>query len=55
MTYSNKYLSTLPFIKAHGTENDFVVLIDVDDQLDTLGVLTDDLVASLCDLSLIHI
>lgn len=49
MTYSNKYLSTLPFIKAHGTENDFVVLIDVDDQLDPLGVLTDDLVASLCD------
>lgn len=49
MTYSNKYLSTLPFIKAHGTENDFVVLIDVDDHLDTLGVLTDDLVASLCD------
>lgn len=43
------HLSSLPFIKAHGTENDFVVLIDVDDQLETLGVLTDDLVAALCD------
>ena len=43
------HLSTLPFIKAHGTENDFVVLIDVDDQLEELGVLTDDLVAALCD------
>ncbi|WP_273415651.1 diaminopimelate epimerase [Corynebacterium appendicis] len=43
------HLSSLPFIKAHGTENDFVVLIDVDDQLEDLGVLTGDLVASLCD------
>lgn len=43
------HLSSLPFIKAHGTENDFVVLIDVDDQLEALGVLTDDLVAALCD------
>ena len=43
------HLSTLPFIKAHGTENDFVVLIDVDDQLETLGVLDDALVAALCD------
>ncbi|WP_235839532.1 diaminopimelate epimerase [Corynebacterium urinipleomorphum] len=43
------HLSSLPFIKAHGTENDFVVLIDVDDQLESLGVLTDDLVAALCD------
>lgn len=42
-------LSTLPFIKAHGTQNDFVVLIDVDDQLEDLGVLTPGLVAKLCD------
>ena len=43
------HLSSLPFIKAHGTENDFVVLIDVDDQLEDVGVLTDELVAALCD------
>ena len=42
-------LSTLPFIKGHGTQNDFVVLIDVDDQLEDLGVLTPELVAKLCD------
>ena len=42
-------LSTLPFIKAHGTENDFVVVVDVDDQLEDLGVLTSELVAGLCD------
>lgn len=46
---SNENLSSLPFIKAHGTQNDFVVLIDVDDQLEDLGVLTTDLVARLCD------
>lgn len=43
------HLSSLPFIKAHGTENDFVVLIDVDDQLEDVGVLTDETVAALCD------
>ncbi|MCQ4626776.1 diaminopimelate epimerase [Corynebacterium sp. CCUG 65737] len=48
-TQAPENLSTLPFIKAHGTENDFVVLIDVDDQLEQLGILDDDLVASLCD------
>nr|VDG63453.1 Diaminopimelate epimerase [Streptococcus thermophilus] len=48
-TQAPENLSTLPFIKAHGTENDFVVLIDVDDQLEDLGILNDDLVAALCD------
>ncbi len=33
------------FLKGHGTENDFVVLPDVDDELE----LTDDLVRALCD------
>lgn len=42
-------MASLPFIKAHGTQNDFVVLIDVDDQLEGLGVLTPGLVATLCD------
>ena len=37
--------SPLHFIKAHATENDFVVLIDVDDQLE----LTPTQVAWLCD------
>ena len=36
---------TLRFIKAHATENDFVVLIDVDDEHD----VTPGQVASLCD------
>ena len=49
MSNNKDHLSSLPFIKAHGTENDFVVLVDVDDQLEDLGVLTDELVASLCD------
>lgn len=48
-TNNEAHLSILPFIKAHGTENDFVVIIDVDDQLEQLGVLDQDLVASLCD------
>ncbi|MDX6218717.1 MAG: diaminopimelate epimerase, partial [Frankiales bacterium] len=33
------------FLKGHGTENDFVLLPDVDDSLD----LTEDLVRRLCD------
>ena len=35
----------LPFIKAHATENDFVVVVDVDDNLD----LTKEQVARLCN------
>ena len=35
----------MKFLKAHATENDFVVLIDVDDQLD----ITTEQVAFLCD------
>ena len=35
----------MKFLKAHATENDFVVLIDVDDQLD----ITPEQVAFLCD------
>lgn len=35
----------MKFLKAHATENDFVVLIDVDDQLD----VTPEQVAFLCD------
>lgn len=35
----------MKFVKAHATENDFVVLIDVDDQLD----VTPEQVAFLCD------
>ncbi|MGI0540697.1 diaminopimelate epimerase [Corynebacterium aquatimens] len=37
------------FIKAHGTENDFVVLIDVDGELEASGVVTESFVAKLCD------
>lgn len=40
---------SLAFIKAHGTENDFVVVIDTDDALEQRGVFTADLVAALCD------
>ena len=35
----------MKFIKAHATENDFVVLIDVEDTLD----VTPEQVAFLCD------
>ena len=37
--------STLPFVKGHGTENDFVLLPDPDDSV----VLTPELVRALCD------
>ncbi|MYW05849.1 diaminopimelate epimerase [Streptomyces sp. SID3343] len=38
-------MSTLHFFKGHGTENDFVIVADVDGELE----LTADLVAALCD------
>ncbi len=49
MSNNTEHAATLAFIKAHGTENDFVVVIDVDDELEKHGVLTADLVAALCD------
>jgi diaminopimelate epimerase len=38
-------MTSLHFVKGHGTENDFVVLPDLDDELD----LTPELVAAVCD------
>ena len=42
---STVYASQLPFIKAHATENDFVVIVDASDELS----LSSELVARLCD------
>lgn len=42
---STRSLPTLPFAKGHGTGNDFVLLLDLDDALD----LDDDVVRALCD------
>lgn len=49
MSSNIESIATLSFIKAHGTENDFVVVVDTDDELEQRGVLTRDLVAALCD------
>ncbi|AZA13778.1 diaminopimelate epimerase [Corynebacterium choanae] len=38
-------MSTLPYALGHGTENDFVILLDADAEID----LTEDLVRALCD------
>ncbi len=45
MTIGGELASGIPFVKGHGTENDFVVLPDLADELD----LTPALVAALCD------
>jgi len=45
MTIGAEPASDIPFLKGHGTENDFVVLPDLADELD----LTPSMVAALCD------
>ncbi|CAB0773442.1 diaminopimelate epimerase [Corynebacterium diphtheriae] len=45
MTYMNTHDAQLPVYKGHGTENDFVIIPDLDAKIE----LTPDFIAALCD------